>query len=334
MRIRNHQIARFVSVALACSSWAALAQPAAESTAEDERDSGRMSKIRITADEGSEGVAENGYVVRSAPPIGPWEGRVLQDLPYSVNVTPAALIENLQAVNPDQVYKIVPTAQLRTPMLQTGAPFVNLRGFLMNAPARNGIPGSNTYAHGTTLEDLERVEVLTGLSGFLYGPGNVGGVVNLVSKRPTAERLSSVTLGYAGGSNFYAHGDFGGPIDSDGRFGYRINAVTQDGETATDNIDLQRKLISGAFDWNVTERLLVQLEGSYSDLNSGRQAYWAVMPGARRPSADSLDPTRQWSQRWNDLDVESQRIGANVRWDVSDAVTLRAAYQDRRDSRT
>ena len=43
------------------------------------------------------------------------------------------------------------------------------------------------------MEDLERVEVFSGLSGFLYGAGNVGGTVNYILKRPTSYYLNDVT---------------------------------------------------------------------------------------------------------------------------------------------
>lgn len=293
-----------------------------------------LAPVTVSADVPTQdGAASAGYRNRTVSPVGPWEGRSLQDTPYSVHVTSAELIQNLQAVSPDQIYKIVPTAQMRVPQSQLGAPNVHLRGFLSSAPARNGIPGSE-YPHGTTTEDVERVEILTGLSGFLYGPGNVGGLINYVSKRPTAERHNALTLGYTGGSNLYAHGDFGGPVDAAGRFGYRINAVTQGGETRVDDVDLKKDFVSAAFDWKLTDRLLLQVDGSYADFRAhARQAYWGIATGAQRPSANRLDPTTLWSQPWNFNDVESERWGANLRWAVTDAITLRAGYLDRQDLR-
>ncbi|TFL15417.1 TonB-dependent receptor [Pusillimonas caeni] len=280
-----------------------------------------------------DGSARQGYVAQTLSPVGPWEGRTLQDTPYSISSVPAELIENVQAVTPDQIYKMMPTTQMTWPSAQNDTPYIYMRGFLNGTPARNGLTGA-MYGHGTSTEDIERIEILTGLSGFLYGPGNVGGLVNYVSKRPTPERYNSVTLGYTGGSNGYAHGDFGGPIDAEGRFGYRINAVAQDGRTQIDDYPLRKKFVSAAFDWHVTDRLLVQVDGSYRDYHARRQAYWSLAPGAVRPSADDLDSNELWSQKWTFYDVESKRLGANIRWEATDAITLRAAYLKRRDIRT
>jgi len=295
-------------------------------------DGSTLPQVTVSAD-AEEGSAQSGYVARSVSQVGPWQGRALQDTPYALSVVPAELIENVQAGTPDQIFRMIPTTQLSWPQSQNDTPYVFLRGFRGVASARNGLPPIS-IGHGTTTEDVERIEILTGLSGFLYGPGNVGGLVNYVSKRPTPERYNSVTLGYTGGRNFVAHGDFGGPIDAEGRFGYRINAVTQDGETGVNGFTLRKQFVSAAFDWRVTDRLLLQIDAARRDYHSQRQAYWSLASGAVRPPAGMLDPKRLWSQPWTFYDVESERLGLNARWEVSDALTLRAAYLDRRDVRT
>lgn len=277
--------------------------------------------------------AQAGYRTNRVTSVGPWEGRSLQDTPYSINVMPTELIENLQAITADQVYRVNPTTQLTWPQSQNDTPYVYMRGFQVTQPARNGLPGAQ-YGHGTSMDDVERIEVLTGLSGFLYGTGNVGGLINYISKRPTATRYNSITTGYSGGSNGYIHGDFGGPIDDEGRFGYRINAVVQDGETSINDASIKKNFVSAAFDWKVTNRLLVQVDGSYRDYESQRQAYWAVASGATRPSAELLDPNKLWSHPWTFFDVESKRLGTNIRWDATDELTLRASYLKRRDTRS
>ncbi len=288
--------------------------------------------VQVSGAVETDGTAETGYRTNKVSGVGPWQGRSLQDTPYSVTVIPTELIENLQATTADQLYRVNPTTQLTWPQAQNDTPYVYMRGFLSTTPARNGLPGA-MYGHGTSTEDVERIEILTGLSGFLYGTGNVGGLINYVSKRPTAERYNSITTGYTGGSNGYIHGDFGGPIDAEGRFGYRINAVVQDGETTINDFSIKKNFLSAAFDWKVTDKLLVQVDGSYRDYDSQRQAYWALATGAVRPSADRLDPDSLWSQKWTFFDVESKRLGTNIKWEASDNVTLRASWLKRRDTR-
>ncbi|MFX4243582.1 hypothetical protein ACOL22_12525, partial [Aliarcobacter butzleri] len=78
---------------------------------------------------------------------------------------------------------------------------------------------------GIMTEELEKMEILNGLSGFLYGVGYVGGSTNYVTKKPTQERLTNLTIGSTGNQAFYAHADLGGKIDEKGKFSYRLNAL-------------------------------------------------------------------------------------------------------------
>lgn len=69
---------------------------------------------------------------------------------------------------------------------------------------------------------LERVEILRGPSSILYGSVNPGGVVNLWSKRPTAEPLHEIDLEYGSYDRLQAGLDFGGPLTEDGSLLYRL----------------------------------------------------------------------------------------------------------------
>lgn len=290
-------------------------------------------KVEATTEDGS---ADNGYKTEEISQIGVWGERKLQDTPYSINVVSKELIENLQANSADQVFKVTPVTQFFWPQAQNDNPYVFLRGFQTTTFARDGIARQKwNYAHGTVMEEMERIEVLTGLSGFLYGGGNIGGVVNFITKKPTEERLNSVTLGNAGGENYYLHGDFGGQIDSQGTFGYRINMVTQRGETAMEHQHNERDFISAAFDWQATDNLLINIDASKRDYYlDGRNAYWSVPNNATRPDADDLDVDKTWGQPWNMQSMDSKRVGASLRWDISDNFRLRSGYLDENNSRT
>lgn len=325
---RNSIIARLIALALASASLAAQAQTSTTPPKSDQ-ETKALPKIRVEAD--TDGEAAEGYLKERATTAGPWQDRSLKDTPYAISVIPEELIQNLQAVSPDQLFKISPTTQFAWPQSQLDYPVVYLRGFSRDKFSRNGIRRDG-YSTGTSTEDIASVETLTGLSGFLYGAGNVGGIVNFVSKRPTAERLNSLTLGNTSASNLYVHGDFGGPIDSENRFGYRINAVAQDGETFVEHQDLEKIFISAAFDWRVNDQLLVQVDASDRTWQlDGRQVYWSRAAGISRPDADQLDPKKLWGQKWADHRTESERYGANVRWEPLDFLTLRAAYLNQND---
>lgn len=331
---RNITLAHFIAVALATASWTAQAQIAAHPSADtkkDSRETKALPRIRVEADAGEDGSAAAGYLKKRVDTVGPWEERRLKDTPYAISVIPEEFIQNIQAVLPDQLFKVSPVTQFAWPQNQLDYPVIYLRGFQRATFARNGIRRDG-YSTGTSTEDVASVETLTGLSGFLYGAGNVGGIVNFVSKRPTAEQLNSLTVGNTSASNLYAHGDFGGHLDADKRFGYRINLVGQDGETFADHQDLEKKFMSAAFDWRVNDDLLIQFDASDRRWRlDGCQVYWSRAAGVARPDAGLLDPSKLWSQKWTFHDTDSERYGAKVRWAPTDSLTLRAAYLEQSD---
>lgn len=271
-----------------------------------------------------EATAADGYRPKTISSVGALGSMSLQDTPFSISVVPRELIQNIQAQSPDDIYKLNPSTRTITPQVTTWSPAVNIRGFDGYNTAEDGLRRS--FNHGAVLEDKERVEVLNGLSGFLFGSANPGGMINFVYKRPTIERLNSITLGNYGGKQYYAHADFGGRFDEAGRVGYRLNLVKQDGQTAIDDQSIKRDLVSAAIDWQITDRLLLELNAIRNDYTTkASSAYWMFdgVPHGRAPNAKQL-----WAQPW----IRDERINTNLMsrltYRLNDSVTLRAAYMD------
>ena len=74
---------------------------------------------------------------------------------------------------------------------------------------------------------LERVELMRGPTSVLYGKSNPGGIVSMVSKRPTTESLREVQF-QMGTDNLFSTGfDFGGALDNNGEFSYRLTGLAR-----------------------------------------------------------------------------------------------------------
>lgn len=93
---------------------------------------------------------------------------------------------------------------------------------------------------GITLPDpieVERLEVIKGPTGAIYGAHGFGGVINRVSKRPLEQRrteIGSEYMYYRNDEAFYrATIDTTGPIDADKKWLYRFLGAYQDGENHT-----------------------------------------------------------------------------------------------------
>lgn len=268
-----------------------------------------------------EGSAAEGYRAKTVTSLGALGNLTLQETPFSVSVVPKELIENIQAQSADDIYKINPSTRTITAQNTGWSPAVSIRGFTSYDTAEDGL--RRPYNHAAVLEDKERVEVLNGLSGFLYGAAAPGGMVNYVYKRPTSQRLNSVTIGNYGGSQQYVHGDFGGRIDEDGDLGYRLNVVKQDGNTAIDDQHISRELVTGALDWDLTDKLQLQLDASYNHYKTlTPSSYWYY----ELPRTSVPDTRKNWSQPWALDEVINNKLTGKINYQLSPAIGLRAAY--------
>lgn len=293
---------------------------------EDER-AGRNSPILVTG---------HNQQIDVAASTGPWGGKAIVDTPYSINVTSSDLIENVVASSMDQMFKMNPVVQNSAPSTVYGTPYVTIRGFDSQKGVVDGLRLSSTLT-GISMEELQQVEIMNGLSGFMYGAGNPGGVTNYVLKRPTYSRTMDVTLGNYGNEQFFAHLDMGNRIDADGVLAYRLNVAYQDGETAKKNQNIARTLISGAVDWNVTPNLLVQVEGAHTyyridGIDSRFYAYANSSYGALNYWIDPLENDQTYTPPWTFLQVKTDRIGVNAKWKIDDTFSLRTAYIYKRDA--
>ena len=81
---------------------------------------------------------------------------------------------------------------------------------------------------------MERIEVLKGPSSVLYGENDAGGMINAVTKRPSATPIYDGFVSYGSFDTVTAGVDVGGPIDAAGLWSYRLTGLYRDGANETD----------------------------------------------------------------------------------------------------
>jgi iron complex outermembrane receptor protein len=268
------------------------------------------------------GSSENGYLSEDITGVGLWGKRRLQDTPYSMSVIPQELIENVQAKDMNQIFKMNPTTQ-ETGQMLTGlgdAQWVTIRGFEINNPIINGIPYSTKWASTPMMQDIERVEVINGATGFLYGGGRVGGAVNYITKKPTTEDLRNVTVGSYGNESYYSHIDLGGQFDQNNTFGYRVNALYQNGELPNES-DKEQKAISLVFDWKPTDNFYTDIKYSYKNsLEKGGNFYFRNVSNRK-----AIDKSKGFSPDWIQDELKLNKVENNTNWNINDTFTLRTS---------
>ena len=123
----------------------------------------------------------------------------LQDVPISVSAVGGDALEKGRTTQIDELVTKVPNLQL-TSTVGENTPIFALRGVSLNDFSLNQSGPVATYYDevykgnfallGIALFDLERVEVLRGPQGTLYGKNTTGGAVNLISRAPKLSRSS------------------------------------------------------------------------------------------------------------------------------------------------
>ncbi len=203
------------------------------------------------------------YRPPSLAPLGPLGSTPLIDVPYSVSVLPANLIENMQAVDFKEASKYLPLVSYQE---QQGPDILRpmTRGMEGGNFQNTKMDGMTMFFTGTTaMEQFEDIEVVNGLSAFLYGPANPSGMFNFVTKRPTDYDLRDVTATYTSDSIGSGKMDLGGMLDPDGIVGYRVNMVYGSGEGFVPESHERRTLADLGIDVHPWEHGVLQL--NYSD---------------------------------------------------------------------
>ncbi|MGC1457747.1 MAG: TonB-dependent receptor [Steroidobacteraceae bacterium] len=184
----SYAIAMAVSASLYCCG--ALAQQAPTTTSSTQKssdtDNGTLEEVTVTARYRSEN---------------------LQQTPITITALTAADIQAQQLVNVNDLGSVVPNAYFRTPVSNYGpTETIGLRGITQVDFSYTFEPAVAVYVddvyHATEtgasmdLTDLERVEVLNGPQGTLFGKNALGGAIRLITVKPKGDDSGTFAVTY------------------------------------------------------------------------------------------------------------------------------------------
>jgi iron complex outermembrane receptor protein len=195
----------------------------------------------------------------NASAIGGFGNAPLMQTPAAINVIGQEQLQDWRIRRIADVIKL--DASLNEAYNAVGyAEQFSLRGFpLDNASSyrKDGLPIASDAS--IPLENKERIDILKGLSGLQGGVSTPGGLINFVTKRPTATPLRSILFEVSERGTVLGSVDLGGRFE-DRRFGYRINAAAEQLRSYVKGADGQRRFLSGAFDWQISPEALLQID--------------------------------------------------------------------------
>lgn len=144
--------------------------------------------------------------------------------------------------------------------------YLTVRGMDLDWQNSYRIDGKPFLGYTVTLpyEHMEQVELLKGATGFMYGFGAPGGMINYVTKKPTDTPTRNVSLGYVSSGIVRANADLSDRIGNSGALGYRLDATHEEGTTSNDG-SLKRSSFLLALDAKLTDRLTWDFQTIYQD---------------------------------------------------------------------
>jgi iron complex outermembrane receptor protein len=148
--------------------------------------------------------------------------RDVQAIPMSISAVSNAELDRLGTRTLGQAAALAPSVTLSQ---NVGFGQLTIRGIGANVLYAGADPSSAIYLDGVYLArpameflqflDLDRIEVLRGPQGTLYGRNAVGGAVNLISKAPTNDFQASADFIAGNFGEFRAHARISGPLERD-----------------------------------------------------------------------------------------------------------------------
>ncbi|WP_264214194.1 TonB-dependent siderophore receptor [Leisingera thetidis] len=200
--------------------------------------------------------AVDGYLA-PATETGVKSGVPLSEVPQSVSVVTSAELERRHPAQVEDAVKFTPGINPSTWGTDDRFDQFSIRGFDMGTSAlyRDGLPNKSHNFASFKIDPymLDRIEVLRGPAGVLYGSNDAGGMVNLVTKRPGFGNETSAYAGYGSFGTAEAGFDASRVLNAEGTLAGRLTVLLRDGATEADNSHNDRKLAAGSLTWAPTD---------------------------------------------------------------------------------
>lgn len=275
----------------------------------------------------------NDYKVGSAS--GAMRGDIdLMDTPQSVNVIPDFVTDEQLATNLAEV--LVNDSSVTAGTTRWNRQVFSIRGFELDSGNGYLINGHQQWSHYVQpIETLQQVEVLKGPSSMLYGQSGPGGLVNMVTKKPTYDSMLNLGFDTDGYGSTRAQLDAGGSLNEAQSIRYRGVLVKQDTKywreysTTDENQERDRWLGYLNLEFDISDDLLLSLKYDHTQDKTGIDAGgWLDKQGNVVGQRKTI-----WDAPWAFTDNTVSNLGADLTWQMTDDWKVKVGYNDQQFNR-
>ncbi|POA23559.1 MULTISPECIES: TonB-dependent siderophore receptor [unclassified Pseudomonas] len=178
----------------------------------------------------------------------------LVEAPRSISVATRQQMDDRSVHSLDDAVRYMPGITASSYGSDTRIDWLRVRGFeptqfLDGLPLPRGVyanPKPETW-------NLDRLALLRGPASSVYGQTPPGGLLDMVSRRPSSDASSEIQLQYGSDNHRQINFASTGKIDEAGQFLYGISGVVRDSDTQIDHIENKRYNIAPSLTWNIDD---------------------------------------------------------------------------------
>ncbi|HCL8192058.1 TPA: ferrichrome porin FhuA [Escherichia coli] len=184
----------------------------------------------------------------------------IQKVPQSISVVTAEEMALHQPKSVKEALSYTPGVAVGTRGASNTYDYLIIRGFAADGQSQNnylnGLKMQGNFYNDAVIDPymLERAEIMRGPVSVLYGKSSPGGLLNMVSKRPTTEPLKEVQFKAGTDSLFQTSFDFSDALDDDGVYSYRLTGLARSANAQQKGSEEQRYAIAPAFTWRPDDK--------------------------------------------------------------------------------
>ena len=241
----------------------------------------------------------------------------LKEIPLNISVIPRGLIELVNSQDTRRVIEQNASVVTRTGHVQSFQG-IFIRGFdnngELNGRLKNGVPFYGVDSPIADNSALERVEVLKGAAGLLFGAASPGGVLNYVYKAPQAEAAYSIDVTVGEFDNYRTDLDATGSIVSDA-LSYRFTLGHEDSKSWQDYVYFEKLAPTLQLQASLGDRTTLSLLAELIEVDSNPANQDTVFTGGRTGTPIEL-PIETYLGHSNDYSEETtEQIQATLNHD-------------------
>lgn len=255
----------------------------------------------------------------------------IQKVPQSISVVTAEEMALHQPRSVKEALSYTPGVAVGTRGASNTYDYLVIRGFAADGQSQNnyldGMKMQGNFYNDAVIDPymLERAEIMRGPVSVLYGKSSPGGLLNMVSKRPTTEPLKEVQFKMGTDSLFQTGFDFSDAIDDDGVYSYRLTGVARSNNAQQEDKGEQRYAIAPSFSWRPDDKTTFTFLSYFQ--NEPETGYYGWLPKEGTvdplPNGDRLPTDFNEGAKNNTYSRNQKMVGYSFDHEFNDTFTVR-----------